>query len=473
MLLATNIVAKCLPNNNIGDRNLFMKTFVDFLFLYELKNRELENICLLKYELEKRGYSVGLINTWQYLGEKKPRINAQVMLSFALYNDKVYGFVSGYCNKYQKIINLQWEQIGTINDVNNPDSCFYIKGIPQKAVHLAWGKATKDRLVSCGIDGKNIKITGHVGMDFLHEKLLPYYLPKDELFSQYNIPLDKKVCFFISSFASTATLDNEDTGRESANLLSKEYATINFDDFMSISTVSQERIIKWIEKVLDERDDLIFIYRPHPAEYISDELKNRISEARKFFVISEHSVKQWIITSDTIFTWYSTSLAEVYFAKKNCHILRPVEIPIEMELEIYKNAEFITTYNDFVSVIDSDSSSFPVSEVNIHYYYSQDDSCSYMKICDVFEEVLKDRSINVPLPKKAPLTILIKQKLITTRIMKWCTNLLRHRFNYFACLYNKYYDVSKHIAQMKERNSYSGKETGEILNKIRACIEKK
>ena len=24
----------------------------DFLFVYEIKNRELENICLLKYELE-------------------------------------------------------------------------------------------------------------------------------------------------------------------------------------------------------------------------------------------------------------------------------------------------------------------------------------------------------------------------------------------------------------------------------------
>ena len=33
----------------------------DFLFLYEVKNRELESLCLLKYELERRGYSVAIV----------------------------------------------------------------------------------------------------------------------------------------------------------------------------------------------------------------------------------------------------------------------------------------------------------------------------------------------------------------------------------------------------------------------------
>lgn len=33
-----------------------------FPILYEVKNRELENICLLKYEIEKRGYSTEIIN---------------------------------------------------------------------------------------------------------------------------------------------------------------------------------------------------------------------------------------------------------------------------------------------------------------------------------------------------------------------------------------------------------------------------
>ena len=31
---------------------------VDFLMIYEHKVRELENLCLIKYELERRGYKV-------------------------------------------------------------------------------------------------------------------------------------------------------------------------------------------------------------------------------------------------------------------------------------------------------------------------------------------------------------------------------------------------------------------------------
>ena len=36
-------------------------TELDFLFIYEHKVRELENLCLIKYELDKRGYKTKII----------------------------------------------------------------------------------------------------------------------------------------------------------------------------------------------------------------------------------------------------------------------------------------------------------------------------------------------------------------------------------------------------------------------------
>ena len=33
---------------------------VNFLFVYETKNREIESVCLICQELERRGYSVGI-----------------------------------------------------------------------------------------------------------------------------------------------------------------------------------------------------------------------------------------------------------------------------------------------------------------------------------------------------------------------------------------------------------------------------
>ena len=37
---------------------------VDFLFVYDVKNREFENISLLGAELERRGYKVGFQSFW-------------------------------------------------------------------------------------------------------------------------------------------------------------------------------------------------------------------------------------------------------------------------------------------------------------------------------------------------------------------------------------------------------------------------
>ena len=34
---------------------------LDFLFIYEHKVRELENLCLMKYELDRRGYRTKIV----------------------------------------------------------------------------------------------------------------------------------------------------------------------------------------------------------------------------------------------------------------------------------------------------------------------------------------------------------------------------------------------------------------------------
>ena len=34
---------------------------LDFLFIYEHKVRELENVCLMKYELDRRGYKTEIV----------------------------------------------------------------------------------------------------------------------------------------------------------------------------------------------------------------------------------------------------------------------------------------------------------------------------------------------------------------------------------------------------------------------------
>ena len=113
---------------------------IDFLILYEHKARELENICLLKIELENRGYSVEILNIHEikrlrYLFWKKPK----VLITFALYDDQdFYGHVNSIVGNINKVVNLQWEQVLSEKAIEN--GLYNPKGKAALAVHLSWGK---------------------------------------------------------------------------------------------------------------------------------------------------------------------------------------------------------------------------------------------------------------------------------------------------------------------------------------------
>lgn len=358
-----------------------MKT-VDFLFLYEVKNRELENICLLKYEIERRGYSSEIINTWQYLYKEKPEIFARVVVVFAIYNNEVFEFIKQYVYSFEKIVNLQWEQLFSNKDERNRNSYYNVTGIAKKATHISWGKRNYNRLVDyCHVPAQNVKICGHITLDFLREDFNGYYKKRENLLSQYNINTDKKIILFISSFVTPPDKDIEQikASKDSVSEMKK------------ISFASQEILMRWVGKILDEDHDSYFIYRPHPAEIINNKILDRMKRKYKnFLIISDHSVKQWIKIVDNIFTWYSTSIIEIYAANKTCQIVRPIKIPSDLEIQLYENARIINNFNNFKRAFKFNSEEFPIDERVINEIYDiKQDLPSYIRICNVMEEVLK------------------------------------------------------------------------------------
>ena len=53
----------------------------DVLLTYETRNREIENLCLLKVELEKRGYSVKIRMQYDTFFRHHRPINARLVVS--------------------------------------------------------------------------------------------------------------------------------------------------------------------------------------------------------------------------------------------------------------------------------------------------------------------------------------------------------------------------------------------------------
>ena len=99
------------------------------------------------------------------------------------------------------------------------------------------------------------------------------------------------------------------------------------------------------------------------------------------------------IASDIIYNWYSTSIADVYFANRSCHILRPIDIPHELECKIFENGKFIRTEEDFLKSMHSPESSFPIPLENISFAYSNDQYLSYLRIADECEKVIKEDTV--------------------------------------------------------------------------------
>lgn len=449
----------------------------DFLFVYEVKGRELENICLLKYELERRGYTVKLCETWRKLHYNYRRIAAKVVITFAAYGNGQIQFVNNYAKSPHKIVNLQWEQLYTIADEEDKSGLYQIRDMATKLTHICWGQYNYNRLTKdCGINPDNALLAGHISMDFFKPRLSGYYLSREELFSQYNIELDKKVFLFISSFSYVDIPEDE--------LKKDVYKGLPFstDDMRAISIKSQREILDWFEAALKKFGDTVIIYRPHPAELGNSRLALLEKNYCNFKVIRDYSIKQWIIAADKIMTWYSTSVAEVYAAGKSCVILRPVPFPREGEIRVYEGCRSIKTSEEFLNSYYNEESEFPLNTNLLNYYYTFTDEYTYMRICDKLVDVLLNDKYYVDYSKyidfeetgvfsfiRKSLTGMIKRTL-AKRYISGDKSVLR--------LYNKGGRIKAVIERavfdqkMIENNYATNKEIKTIQDKIAAVIRR-
>lgn len=361
-----------------------MRVF-DFLFVYEIKNRELESICLLKYELERRGYTVKIVETWQYNFLPFRPINAKVCVTFALYDNGQIAYMNRFTYRLEKLVNLQWEQIFTNAEEYDLMITHAVKDEAKHGVHLCWGEKTVERLINLyKVPAKNVRLTGHIANDFYHPALRGYFLPPDKLLEMHGIKKDLKIVLFISSFAYI--------GMPDSMLDNPLYRDCGFDPFelRDLSEKTQAKLLEWFERFLKNHNDFVVVYRPHPAEIGNAKLFEMQSEVPGFYVISDCSVKQWILVADKISTWISTSIAEVYAASKGCSVLRPYPIPFSADIPLYNNARFITDYESFAGSVISNTEDWSVPKLDIRKFYHVDDTNpSYILACDVLEEVIQ------------------------------------------------------------------------------------
>lgn len=428
---------------------------LDYLFVYEHKVRELESVCLLIAALELKGYSCDVVEihdlsfkNLKYRFHNKPR----VIVVFALYNDIVFNElvvdIVGYC---KKVVNLQWEQIISDNEIKltfyNP------KGLAALATHVCWGQNTFHRLHQNGV--RNAIITGPLHLDFLRKEFKDFYLTREELCKKYDIDTTKKILLYISSF-------NFASMKEKEKLAIEKLTGGSYDDMVSLSIMSREKTLTIFEQLLesDYGNEICIIYRPHPWENIDNILIDMSKKHLNFKVIDDCSIKQWILSVDHIFTWYSTSIAEIYFANKSCFLFRPCPIDEEIDVTILKGAKSIATLDEVCSAIrQNDDVEFPISSEVINEYFDFSvDNPSYNRILSLLINIYQNKEYDVVYNNKKSFYLLqFLKKIIKMFIVKykinsktWPLSAICNTSKYLDDFWFNYAKVKTEVVSMEE-----------------------
>jgi len=361
----------------------------DFLILYEHIVREFDCNALLMAELRRRGYTVELMQLMQpkklgYYFWRKPK----VIVTSAMYdNETLNSFVYNNVGKLQKVVNLHWEEVLS---KEQEDSDFY--GLTQnaaKCTHICWGRAAKERIIR-SVPENNAVITGAMQLDFLLPQFKGYYKSKEALAEEFSLPADKRWLLYVSSF-SCAWMDDKEIEELDA------MTDLNFDGFRAVGLRSMTATLDWFDRYLTLHPEEILIYRPHPSEWQSPPLEEMKRKHPNFKVISDYSVKQWVQASDTVLTWMSTSLAEIYFSGKGCVVVRPEPLYDDYDPVIYRGVDAVDSYEKLVAALESEDAPFPVSEELLRYHYDhREDAPAYRRVADLLEQTLKEEPRDLP-----------------------------------------------------------------------------
>ena len=361
---------------------------LDFLILYEHVVREYESLLLLQEELRRRGYTAEIRQLldrkkWKYFTWKKPA----VLVASNLYDDEgLNSHVYNNVGRCDKVVNLHWEQM--LSDTQEAEEWFNFGGNAKKCVQTCWGEKTRQRLIEHGVPPENAPVTGAIMMDFLRPEWKGYYLAKEALCQKYGLDSQKQLWLYISSFGY-ASMNDSEVAELSA------MAGTDFAPFAAVNRSSMEQTLAWFDAFLTTHPEVELVYRRHPSEWASPALTALAEKHPHFHVIFEEGVQQWITAADATFIWMSTAIAEVYFAGKQCHILRPEPIPHEFDPVIYKDACCIANYEEFKQVAEALAAGkaaetdevFPIEPDVIEGYFAPGEKPAYIRMADLLEQV--------------------------------------------------------------------------------------
>ena len=353
--------------------------------VYEVNNREFFNCLLLQRELLRRGYDARIYNkTETILLDDNSKSITFLPNSYRKLDLDHYRYV--FNTNGGVIVVYPCEQVTNHkmplffdSSADNP-----VKRLP----HLCWGKDYYDYLRNMGYINEKNTIVGAIQLDFFKKEFVKVGYTREQLAKKYFLPIEKKWILFISDFVFNSEMITEQIingGDWPEKVVRARY---------SYGKKSCKVILEWFAKFLSEHKDYIVIYRKHPVEMVTDDIKEFANNNSGFYTVSALNVREWIVNSDRIVSWYSTTVVECMAAGKNMIVVRPFVLDSDSgfdEYDFYKDYYKITRYEELCDALMSEKNFITKNTRDlINDLYSIDDYPTYKRVADSIDDIIKD-----------------------------------------------------------------------------------
>ncbi|WP_086774357.1 hypothetical protein [Vibrio coralliirubri] len=311
---------------------------IKILFYIEHIERELSTVESIVDGLKLKERDYVIVSTNFAMGLSKFLYIPELVITPWLYSDYCYKKIASFIFTNEiKILNLHHEQITNLDRI----SALLPSGKAKEGYHISWGCDFQRKLIDVGVDNQKIHVTGSIRLS----KKEPLYSKKD-LSCKYlgeDSLSNMKWVMFVSSYSwkdlpESVIKKVEKNGRK------------NVWEYRDIVRSSYNYTLSWIERFLIENNDVVYIYRLHPSENIDEKLLALKTKHSNFHIVSELKISEWIPHCDILDLWISTSVAEIFIHDKPVRIIRPIELPYNVEVEGFQRFEHTNSVNSFLNV---------------------------------------------------------------------------------------------------------------------------
>ena len=156
-----------------------------FILVYEVEDREFNNMLLLKLELERRGHRVILQCKDQDLIFKHKDAVALIPNSYHKKDLDAYRYKFNLQDN--PIVIYSCEQL--VNHTLPKDFDYSGKNPAKRVANFCWGPDYRDFLISLGYDEQKLYTTGAIQLDYCRKEFFSFYKTKKELATQFHLPV--------------------------------------------------------------------------------------------------------------------------------------------------------------------------------------------------------------------------------------------------------------------------------------------